>query len=106
MRDERFEVRAVVLIELQRPRERFDNLRGGVAVTTPFEPEIVVCADAREQGELFAPQPGYTPRAARDQASLLGSDALAAGAQVASERVGALSFQPGPTSADGCQGEA
>lgn len=95
----------MVLIEPERPRERFENLRRGIAVATPLESQVVVGADPRQQSELLAPQPGHTPDAVPGQAHLLGSHALAAGAQVAPERVGALPFERRPASTGGCQGE-
>jgi hypothetical protein len=46
------------LVEPQDPRERFEDLRRGVLVAAALQPQVVVGADAGEQGHLLTPQPG------------------------------------------------
>src|SRR5690625_5116457 len=85
------------MVELERASQRVDDLARRVTVTTALEAQIVVGTDAGEHRELFASETRDSPRAGGADPRLLGSDALAAGAKVAAERVRSLLFE-------GCQG--
>ena len=58
------QVRALGVVELQRPRERLEHGLGDTARVAALEPGVVVDADAGEQRDLLAAQARDAPRAA------------------------------------------
>ena len=51
-------MRALGLIELERPRQRFEHELGDAADMAALQAPVVVGADAGEGGDLLSPQPG------------------------------------------------
>ncbi len=69
------QVRALGLIQAERPGKSLEHALGGAARVPPFQPGVVVDADPREHRDLFPAQAGDAPVAAvSGQASLLRSD--------------------------------
>jgi hypothetical protein len=56
-------MRAFVVVELERARERVEDRVAGVRALTLFEPGVVGGAHARQLRELFAAQPRDATRA-------------------------------------------
>ena len=82
------EVGRGVLVQLQRPRQRLQDLLGRVLVAALLEPHVVVGAHAGEQGDLLASQPGHPAPAARaGEQDVLGPHELAPRPQVLADRV-------------------
>jgi hypothetical protein len=75
---------------VQDPGERAENLRRGVFVTAAFKPQVVVGADAGQQGDFFAAQPGNAAIGAPGNPGLLRADQPPPGTEVAAEQVGAV----------------
>jgi hypothetical protein len=73
-------VGALGVVQLQGVRHGVEDLLGGAGEVTAFEADVVVDADAREQGDLLAAQPRHASIAAvRGQPRLLRRDLGAAG---------------------------
>ena len=68
------EVRALGLIELERPPQRFEHELGDAADMAALQTPVVVGTDAGEGGDLFSTQPGNAALAVARQADLLGRD--------------------------------
>jgi hypothetical protein len=49
------QVLEVLVVELQHPGDRLEHLDGGVAITTAFQAQVVVGADAGEHRDLLSP---------------------------------------------------
>ena len=73
------------LIELQRPRQRVEDLRRRVVVATLLEADEIVRAHAGEQRKLLAPKARYTAAAEPREADVLRSDPLATRTQELAE---------------------
>jgi NADPH-dependent curcumin reductase len=73
---------ALDVVELERARERIEDRLGDAAGIAALEPRVVVDADACEQRDLFATQPGDAPQASEGrQARLLRRDPRTSGRQ-------------------------
>ena len=69
------QVVAFGLVELQRPRDRFEDVLGDAADVAAFEARVVLDADPGERGDLLAAQAGDAPVARVDgQSGLFGGD--------------------------------
>lgn len=87
--DEAQQVVGVGVVQLQRPGQGVQDLLGGLAAASLLQPQVVVDADAGQQGDLLASQARHPPLAVLRQADVDGSQAPAAGPQeVAQEVVG------------------
>jgi hypothetical protein len=75
------EVRALGLVELERPRQRLEHELGDAADLAALQPPVVVGADAGQGGDLLAAQPGHPAPAVARQAGLLGCDLRASGGE-------------------------
>ena len=75
------EVRALLRVEKQRPRDRVEHLHGRVDVAALLEPRVPGDADPGELCHLFAAETGRAAPPRRTQAHLLGRDPLPAAAQ-------------------------
>jgi hypothetical protein len=82
---EREEVRVLVRVELQRPRDRVEHLRRGMNVPALLEPRVPGDADASELGHFLASQPGSATAPRRREADMLRSQALPAAAEEGAE---------------------
>ena len=79
------EVRMLRLVELERPAHAIEHLFGDAAPIAALEARVVLDADARQQRDLFAPQPldatrspvRRQPRARRGQPGAAGGEELA-----------------------------
>jgi hypothetical protein len=81
-------MRGRIVVELEGPRERSEDLFGGVLVASLLEAHVVVDAHAGQQRHLLAPQPG-DPAAGADvgKPGLLRPDQLAPGPEIFADRV-------------------
>ena len=68
------EVRALGVVELQRPGQRFEHELGDAADLAALQAPVVVGADAGQRRDLLAAQAGHPPLAVARQAGLLGRD--------------------------------
>ena len=68
------EVRALGVVELQRPRQRLEHELRDAADLAALQAPVVVGADAGQRRDLLAAQPGHPPLAVARQAGLLGRD--------------------------------
>src|SRR5262249_61831173 len=82
---EREEMRVLVVVELQRPRDRVEHLGGRVDVPSLLEPRVPRHPDTRELRDLLAPEPGRSAPARVPYADVVGLDALSAAPQERSE---------------------
>jgi hypothetical protein len=75
------QVRALGVIESQRPRQRLEDLLGHAGHLAALEPAVVVRADTGQRGNLFPAKPGHPPLAVAGQTDLLGRQLRPAGGQ-------------------------
>ena len=75
------EVGALGVVELQGLSQCFEDALGGSAEVSAFETGVVGDADAGEDGDLFATQPGNAATAVAVQPRLLGRDLSAPGGE-------------------------
>ena len=68
------EVRALGVVELQRPGQRFQHELGDAADLAALQAPVVVGADTGQRRDLLAAQAGHPPLAVARQAGLLGRD--------------------------------
>src|SRR3954469_6086946 len=68
------EVRALGVVELERPGECFQHAFGDAAEVSTLQAGVVRDADAGQDGDLFTAQPRDASRAVRRHAGLLGGD--------------------------------
>ena len=74
-------MRALVVVELQRAGDRVQHRRRHARVAALLEPHVIVDADARQHGQLLAPEPGHAAVAVSDgKTDGLGRDPGAPGA--------------------------
>ena len=93
------QVGALVVVELERPRERLDHRLARVRALALLQARVVGRADAGELGEFLAPQPGHPARAEGDDPDALGREARAAAAEEVAERAdgrGSMSLHGDP----------
>jgi hypothetical protein len=77
---EREEVRLLVSVELERPRDRVEYLSRRTDIASLLEPRVPGDADTGELRDLLATEPRSPPPPRCPQAHLLGLDALPAAA--------------------------
>jgi len=87
---EAHEVRRFDVVQLENTGKGFENLHGGVAVTTSFQPQVVVGADPGEERDFLPPQTRHTPVRTGRKAELLRRDQPSSGAEVVTERMGPI----------------
>jgi hypothetical protein len=58
------QVRGRIIVELECPRKRVENLCRGVLITALLEPHVIVGTDAGKQSDLLAPEPVHSPAVA------------------------------------------
>jgi hypothetical protein len=78
---EREQMRPLVRVEEQRPRDRVEHLRGRIDVPALLEPRVPGDADTGELRDLLAAKARRAPTAGRAETDLVGRDALAAAAE-------------------------
>jgi hypothetical protein len=78
---------ASLVVELQDIGDSVDDLLGGVTITSLLESEVVLGADAREEGDLFAAQSGHAPASAGREPDLLRPHQFTASAEEFAEEV-------------------
>jgi hypothetical protein len=66
------QVRALGVVELQRPRQRFEHALRDTVHVAPLQAGVVGDADAGEHGDLLAAQPGHAADAVVGQPDLVG----------------------------------
>jgi DNA-binding CsgD family transcriptional regulator len=74
-------------VQLQRPRQRVEDLLGRILVATLLQPQVILRADPGQYGQLLASQAPNTPARTGNQSDVFGSHLCAPGAQVVTERV-------------------
>jgi hypothetical protein len=79
------EMRALGLVELQGPGERFEHAVGDAVDVPTLDPGVVGDAEASQDGDLLASQAGDAAAAVGGQAGLLGGDLGPAGGQKLSD---------------------
>src|ERR1035438_6439352 len=84
------EVVLLDVVQVQNPRERFQDLPRGVLVAAALQPQVVVGADAREHGDFLPAEPGNAAVRARRDPGLLRSDQRPPGAEVTAKRADAV----------------
>ena len=75
------EVGALGLVELQRPRQRLQDARGGAGDLAALEPGVVLHAQAGQRRDLAAAQARHAAAAGGGEPDLLGGDAGAPGGE-------------------------
>ena len=88
---------ALGVVELKRASQCLQHALGGSAHVAALQPRVVRDADAGQDGDLLAAQPGNAAAAVRRQPGLLGRDPGAAGGE---ELADLLSWFPRETSVD------
>jgi len=89
-RAEAQQVLALDIVQLEHPREGLQDLNRRMHVATPFEPEVVVRADAGEHRDLLPPKTRNPPVLSGGQPDPVGGDELATRAQVRAQPVRVL----------------
>ena len=84
------EVRALGVVELQRPGQRFEHELGDAADLAALQAPVVVGADAGQRRDLLAAQAGHPPLAVAGQAGLLGRDLRPAAGEELGDVVGGV----------------
>ena len=83
-------MRALGIVELQRPGQRLQHELGDAADLAALEAPVVVGADAGQRRDLLAAQAGHPPLAVARQAGLLGRDPRPSGGEELGDVVGGV----------------
>ena len=83
-------MRALGLVELQRPGQRFEHELGDAADLAALQAPVVLGADAGQRRDLLAAQARHAPLAVARQAGLLGRDLRPAGGEELGDVVGGV----------------